>query len=93
MVKLLIFIISTIIFTGCLDTPKPQIKPNERAFEYEDTYIMFALRAEEVGSYSVASEIFNQLYTKAQKKEYLYRSLNNDLLDRQYKRVVQRVDV
>ena len=93
MVKIFIFIISTIIFTGCIDTPKPQIKPNERAFEYEDTYIMFALRAEEVGSYSVASEIFSQLYTKAQKKEYLYRSLNNDLLGKQYKRVVQRVDV
>jgi tetratricopeptide (TPR) repeat protein len=92
MLKYFIFFILTFIFSACTNIVPPQIKSNERVFEEEDTYIMFALRAEQVESYSVASDIFYKLYVKSQKKEYLYRSLNNDLLTNNYTKIIQRVD-
>jgi tetratricopeptide (TPR) repeat protein len=86
------FILLTLIFSGCTNLSTPQVKSNKKVFEEEDIYIMFALRAEESGSYGVASDIFNKLYIKAQKEEYLYRSLNNALLNKQYQEVIEKID-
>lgn len=71
---------------------KEVIKPNEKAFEEEDMYILFALRAEQIGNNSSASEIFEKLYKVSDKKEYIYRSLQNDLTAKAYKKLLQRVD-
>ena len=68
------------------------IKPNEKAFAKEDAYILFALRAEQLYEYKAASSIFNTLYEKSYKKEYLYRSLQNDLLAKEYEEVIKIVD-
>ncbi len=68
------------------------LKANEKAFEEEDAYILFALRAEQVHEYKSASSIFNTLYAKSQKKEYLYRSLQNDLIAKEYDEVIKIVD-
>ncbi len=68
------------------------IKPNEKAFEEEDAYVLFALRAEQVHEYKAASSMFNTLYEKSQKKEYLYRSLQNDLVAKEYEEVIKIVD-
>ena len=44
------------------------LKPNQKAFEEEDAYILFALRAEQINENRAASSIFNTLYEKSQKK-------------------------
>jgi len=68
------------------------LKPNEKAFEEEDAYILFALRAEQIHENRAASSIFKTLYEKSEKKEYLYRSLQNNLLAREYEEVIKVVD-
>ena len=68
------------------------LKPNQKAFAEEDAYILFALRAEQVNENKAASSIFNTLYEKSQKKEYLYRSLQNDLIAKEYEEVINIVD-
>ena len=79
-----------LLLSGCLSTKL--VKPNEKAFEEEDSYILFALRAEQLKEYSASSSIFQKLYEKSDKKEYLYRSLQNDLASRENQKVIDRVD-
>lgn len=99
-----LFILLALVFTfgGCIASPKAtdtktpvvQTKPkaNEKTFEEEDAYIMFALRAEQLGEYDASSSIFNTLYERSEKKEYLYRSLQNDLSAKQNQKIIQRVN-
>ena len=92
--KIFLLIMLVLLFGGCggiNSTPKPS-SPNKKAFVEEDTYILFALRAEELKDYESASELFNILYKKSSKKEYLYRSLKNTLSARKYKKVITNID-
>ena len=92
MIRVYLFVVLTLLLTSCgLSTPKPH-KPNEKTFALEDTYIIFGLRAEEIRDYKSASDLFETLYEKSEKKEYLYRSLENDLMAKEYDKVVKRVD-
>jgi len=93
MYKILCILVFSIVFTGCSGISVKEIKPSEKAFEEEDGYIMLALRAEQTKQYEKASSIFNILYDKSSKKEYLYRSLQNDLQVKNYNRVIKRVNV
>ena len=68
------------------------ISPSKKVFPEEDMYIMFALRAEQVGDRKTASNLFTKLYEKSTKKEYLYRSLENDLMAKENEKVISRVD-
>ena len=68
------------------------VKPNEKAFAEEDAYVLFALRAEQLNDYNSSSILFNTLYEKSSKKEYLYRSLENDLVAKENEKVIARVD-
>lgn len=68
------------------------VSPNEKAFAAEDDYILFALRAEQVGNYKMASTLFEELYEKSSKKEYLYRSLESELEAKNYEKLIERVD-
>ena len=79
-------------FSGCSISPNLQVANNKKAFEQEDKMILIALRAEELKNYTIASDIFNTLYIKSGKKEYLYRSLKNDLSVKQYAKIVKRID-
>jgi len=90
--RVYIFVLMLFIFTACA-TPQKEIKPNEQAFVGEDAYIMFALRAEQVRDYKSAALLFNKLYKKSSKEEYLYRALSNELRAKEYKSVVQKVDL
>ncbi|MBN2782552.1 MAG: hypothetical protein JXQ66_04870 [Campylobacterales bacterium] len=83
------YILSLVIifFTACSTTPTPH-KPNEKVFEAEDRFIVFALRAEELREHKVASEYFTILYEKSDKKEYLYRSLQNSLEAGDYEKIL-----
>jgi len=78
---------------GCSSTTQQVPKPNVKVFEQEDTYILFALRAEEVKNYKVAAELFLQLYEKAHKKEYLYRGIQNLLLAQEYTKALDKITI
>jgi len=79
-----------VLFTAC--SQKSSVKPNEKAFAAEDTYIIFALRAEQIGDYASATKFFHTLYEKSGKKEYLYRYLQDKMLLKEYGDVVKTVD-
>ena len=90
--KIVLFLAIVLAFSSCSLMQKKALKSNEKAFEGEDMYILFALRSEQVKEYESASKLFQELYEKSSKKEYLYRSLENDLIAKKSERVIQRVD-
>ncbi len=92
MIKLCIFFISVMIFSSCSLKENVKVQANEKAFVDEDTYILFALRAEQVNDNKSASELFTTLYEKSDKQEYIYRSLENDLIARENEILIKRVD-
>ena len=89
------FITIVLLFTlaGCGAKPSPTSFENQKTFPQEDFYILSALRMEQVQLYPKASELFEVLYERSDRKEYLYRSLKNDLAANENERVIQRVDV
>ena len=87
------------LFTGCVTSQSQEPmsssslqQKNQKAFEEEDTLIMFALRTEELGDLKSSCEIFDTLYEKSKKKEYLYRSLQNYLYLKENQIVIDRVN-
>ncbi len=93
MYKSIVPLVLIFIFAGCLGLePKSEIKPNQKAFEEEDAYILLALRSEQIGDYKSAAKIFEMTYEKSDKKEYLYRSLQNELSAKDNEKVVLRID-
>jgi len=93
MIKIIIFSFLLLIFSGCVGIfSSPEVKPNVKVFEEEDAYILIALRTEQVKKYEASSSIFNTLYEKSNKKEYLYRSLQNDLAAGKNEHAISRID-
>ena len=90
--KLLVFLVLLITLAGCGAKPSAEINHSKKSFDKEDIYILTALRMEQVKLYSRASEMFEILYDKSNKKEYLYRSLKNDLAANQNEKVIQKID-
>ena len=92
MYKVLLLTLLSFMFSACM-SPQPEVvHSNQKTFEEEDAYILFALRAEQLKEYDSSSSIFNTLYEKSDKKEYFYRSLQNDLAAKKNQQVIQRVD-
>ena len=91
MIKIFLSLFLILLFSGCVSKTE-SLKPNEKAFAQEDTYILFALRAQELKDYDSASSIFNTLYEKSAKNEYLYKSLQNDLAANKNADVVSKVN-
>jgi len=89
LLSLLILLFAS-LFSACSMNSSKSIAPNQRAFEAEDEYIIYALRAEELQDYSAASLLFEKLFEHSGKKEYLYRSLENDLAAKESQRLLQR---
>ncbi|WP_345991949.1 hypothetical protein [Sulfurimonas sp. HSL-1716] len=87
MTKVIFFILVSVFFIGCHSS---DVKPNQKAFEGEDRYTVFALEAERIGDYNSSASLFNTIYEKSGKKEYLYRSLLGLLDSHQYKKLLQR---
>ncbi|QFR49690.1 hypothetical protein FJR48_08070 [Sulfurimonas lithotrophica] len=93
MYNILTAFVFSILLSGCMGlTPDTDIKPSQKAFEEEDAIIMIALRAEQVKEYNASSSMFQTLYEKSSKKEYLYRSLQNALLAKNYDNVIEKID-
>jgi predicted Zn-dependent protease len=92
MYKNSLLLLFSLLLVSCA-SPEPQKRQaNEKAFEAEDTYILYALYAEKSKEHSAASSLFNTLYEKSEKKEYLYRSLENDLLAKNSEQLITRID-
>lgn len=94
MTKIVSFIILVFLFGGCSNTvahPKKSLAA-VKVFENEDALIMYALRAEQLRDYSSSSKIFNTLYEKSNKKEYLYNSLQSKLKMFDSQAVIDKVD-
>jgi len=91
--KLSIFLLIVFLMAACTKTPTLESEANKKAFDKEDIYILTALRMEQIELYSEASKLFETLYEKSDKKEYLYRSLKNDLAANKNEKVIQRVDI
>ena len=91
--KLFVYFVLLIMIAGCSfnEEPNPK-KSNVKAFEQEDLYILTALRMEQLKLFDRSSQIFNTLYERSDKKEYLYRSLQNDLAANKYDELILRID-
>jgi len=92
MYKNILILFIVLLFAGCSTTPKVELSSSQKAFEQEDFIILLALRAEQVKEYNAASSMFNTLYEKSEKKEYLYRSLQNNLIAKEDAKVIEKVD-
>ncbi|ABB44009.1 conserved hypothetical protein-TPR repeat-containing [Sulfurimonas denitrificans DSM 1251] len=91
-IKLLL--LTMLFFSGCSAMSQPPIRGgHEKSFENEDFYILTAIYLEELQDYNSSSQIFETLYKETTKKEYLYRSLKNDLVAQKFEKVIQRVDL
>jgi hypothetical protein len=64
--------------------------PNMKAFENEDTYILYALYAEEKHQYAAAAGFYEYLYHYSGKNEYKYRELSNYSLAGDYLAMLER---
>ncbi len=92
MIKALLVLLSVLFFIGCsmhqqIDFNKDSYK---KAFEQEDTYILYALYAEERKEYSAAAGFFEMLYRNSGKDEYKYRELTNYSLAGDYKALLKK---
>ncbi|WP_457744719.1 hypothetical protein [Sulfurimonas sp.] len=91
MIRNFIIVAIALLFVSCA-THEKILKPNEQAFVGEDTYIMFALRAEQLKDYKSAASLFEKLYNKSSKKEYLYHFLANELRAKENQKVINKVN-
>ena len=91
MYKIFLLLLISIFLVSCA-TSSIAPKPNEKVFEAEDAYILFALHAEEIHDYESAAKLYDELYKKAHKKEYLYKFLKNNILLKKNDIVIKKVD-
>lgn len=93
-IKLSILFFMFILLVGCASktTVEAQNKGRIKVFDEEDIYILAALQLEEVKNYSSAAEMFKKTYYKSDKKEYLYRSLQNSLAAKKSEDVIKTID-
>lgn len=93
-IKLSILFVMFILLVGCASKTavEAQNKGRIKVFDEEDIYILTALRLEEVRNYSAAAEMFKKTYDKSDKKEYLYRSLQNSLAAKKSEDVIKTID-
>jgi len=95
--SILITLGSVFLLLACSTvSPEPKsekiAQKHKKVFEEEDMLIMYALRAEELHDFKGASDIFDSLYEKSEKKEYLYRSLQNSLFIKENEKVIEQVN-
>ena len=81
MIKTLFFVLVSIFFIGC---SHKDVRPDEKAFAGEDRYTVFALEAERLHDFNSSASLFNTIYEKSGKPEYLHRSLLNLFNARNY---------
>ena len=92
-INIFLLVASVVFFSGCFGMKQiEQTSGSQKKFQNEDIFILSALYLEELGDYNSSSSLFDVLYKETDKKEYLYRSLKNNLAANENKKVIQRVD-
>ena len=92
MFKAIVLISLGLFFFACASPEPSKIRANQKTFEEEDLYILYALYAQESSDYGSASTLFETLYKKSNKKEYLYHSLENEFLAKNYENAVKKIN-
>ena len=92
-----VFLVVFLLFTGCSSSKVEPHKIKMKNFTqneifYEDSLILYALRAEEIGDYRSASSLFYKLYKVKPQRDYLYHSLQNDIYAKNYLLVLEKID-
>ncbi len=97
MIKYLLSLFLALFLVSCatLEPEKPStpLSLNQKAFEQEDMYILFALRAEEIRDHRSASELFTTLYQYSGRVEYAHRSIRNDLAFKDFNAAIKKADI
>ena len=80
-------------FLGCAQKNSIDFNKNEhiKAFEEEDKYIFLAIDANRNGAYYEAHKIYEYLYSKSTKVQYLYETLNMLLAANDYEKLIERL--
>lgn len=87
------FIFFVLFLSGCVaQKPIPSVKGHEKVFENEDIYILLALHLEQSHNFKEAAVVFADLYKETSKKEYIYRSLKNEIISNQNKKAIETID-
>lgn len=88
-----IFLSFSIVIGGCSQKqPIINKESNRLLFAQEDFYILSALRAEELHNFETASTLFQRLFEKTQRKEYLYRFLKNEFKLQHYQKILKKIE-
>ncbi|MFK5880831.1 MAG: tetratricopeptide repeat protein [Sulfurospirillum sp.] len=82
-----LILLTVFLFVGCsVKTPTVQI--GKKAFQNEDIMIVTALEAQRIGRYTDAMKIFQTLYEKTQKVNYLTQVAKMSFLAQDYKKTL-----
>ena len=85
MIRFILLVGMVMVLQGCFNaSPKPQ---EIKTFTGENTYIMFALEAENTHNYASAAKLFKKVYKKTGNVIYLYRALSDRLAARDFNQV------
>ena len=87
----IVYIFFILFFLGC-SQKTIILEPKTQHIAQENLYILYALEAENKGSYSLASELFAQLYAKTSNKEYLYKEIEDLLAAREYEKALELIE-
>jgi len=81
------------IFLGCAQKNSIDFNKNEhmKAFEDEDKYIFLAIDAHRKANYNEAHKIYEYLYKKSTKVQYLYEMLNMLLAAQDFDNLIERL--
>jgi hypothetical protein len=93
MFKTIVLIAFGFLFISCAVVQPNALKANQKAFEEEDIYILYALYAKESKDFKSAAKLFDTLYKKSSKREYLYQTLENQLLAKEYEEIVTKTEI
>ncbi|MFT7859337.1 MAG: hypothetical protein ABXS93_00230 [Sulfurimonas sp.] len=92
MYKIFVALFFSVFFVSCATMQQKPTQVGKKAFAQEDTYIMFALRAEQVKNYKTAAKLFEKLYNNSEKSSYFYKAVENRYRAKEYERVIGIVD-
>lgn len=88
MIRFILLSVMVILLQGCFNaSPKPH--QGTETFSGENTYIMFALEAENTRNYASAAKLFMKVYKKTNNTVYLYRALSDWLSAKDYSHVLK----
>lgn len=84
-----ILLLALLLFAGCSQVGY-NTQPHLKAFEDEDTLILYALDRERTGEFAAASLIYDTLYKESRKREYFMRSMAMLMHAEDFESVVSR---